>query len=306
MGLHTGDARLSAEGYIGLAVHHGARIAAAGDGGQVLMSSITARLVAHQLPPEVQLRDLGERALRDLDTPERLFELVIDGAQPAARPGAIRVLIADDQALVRNGFRMILVNERDIHVVGDAKDGVEALRLVAELEPDVVLMDIRMPELNGLEATRRILASPGAPRVLVLTTFDMNEYVYEAMKAGASGFLLKDTRPEQLIEAVRTVAHGDALLAPTITRRLIEEFTQRPSAGAYASNELAELDERELDILKLIAEGRANGEIAGALSMSDAAVKAHVSSILAKLGLRDRAQAVVLAYQTGLARAAAP
>jgi CheY-like chemotaxis protein len=195
MGLHTGDAVLGDEGYVGLAIHHGARIGAAGEGGQVLLSSITARLVAHQLPEGVELRDIGERPLRDLDTPERLFELVIDGAPgSAARPGAIRVLIADDQALVRSGFTMILETQRDIHIVGDAEDGAEAVRLVGELEPDVVLMDIRMPELDGLEATRRILALPNAPRVIVLTTFDMNEYVYEAMTAGASGFLLSRTR----------------------------------------------------------------------------------------------------------------
>jgi DNA-binding NarL/FixJ family response regulator/class 3 adenylate cyclase len=302
MGLHTGDARVGDEGYIGLAVHHGARVAAAGAGGQVLLSSMTAGIVAHQLPEGVHLRDLGERSLPDVDA-ERLFELVIDGApEPASRPGAIRVLIADDQALVRSGFRMILETQKDIDVVGDAEDGVEALRLVAELAPDVVLMDIRMPELNGIEATRRILAAPGAPRVLVLTTFDMNEYVYEAMSSGASGFLLKDVRPELLIDAVRTVAHGDALLAPAITRRLIEEFTSRASGGVDVSEELSELDELELDILRLVAEGRSNGEIAQALSLGERAVKANVSRILTKLDLRDRAQAVVLAYRTGLVR----
>jgi DNA-binding NarL/FixJ family response regulator/class 3 adenylate cyclase len=305
MGLHTGDAVLGDEGYVGLAIHHGARIGAAGAGGQVLLSSITARLVAHQLPEGVELRDIGERPLRDLDTPERLFELVIDGTPgSAARPGAIRVLIADDQALVRSGFTMILETQRDIHIVGDAEDGAEAVRLVGELEPDVVLMDIRMPELDGLEATRRILALPNAPRVIVLTTFDMNEYVYEAMKAGASGFLLKDTRPELLIDAVRTVAHGDALLAPTITRRLIEEFTSRPAPGAYASTELAGLDERELEILGLVAQGLSNAEIAASLSIGEPTVAAYVEVTLAKLGLRDRAQAVVVAYQTGLAQAA--
>ena len=159
-----------------------------------------------------------------------------------------------------------------------------------------------MPELDGLEATRRILTLPSAPRVIVLTTFDMNEYVYEAMKAGASGFLLKDVRPEQLIDAVRTVAHGDALLAPTITRRLIEEFTSQRSPAVHSSEELAKLDERELEILELIAQGQTNGDIAATLSMGEAVVAAYVSEILAKLGLRDRAQAVVLAYQTGLAR----
>ena len=163
-------------------------------------------------------------------------------------------------------------------------------------------MDIRMPELDGLEATRRVLALPHAPRVLVLTTFDMNEYVYEAMKSGASGFLLKDTRPEALIDAVRTVAHGDALLAPTITRRLIEEFTSRPTPGANQSSELALLDTREREILALVADGLANGEIAAALSLREPDVAAELARILDKLGLRDRAQAVVFAYRTGLVR----
>jgi len=302
MGLHTGDATRGEEGYIGLAVHHGARVADAGDGGQIVLSSMTASLVAHQLPGGVELRDLGERALQDVDGLVQLFELVIEGLPgAAARAATIRVLIADDQALVRSGFRMILETEKDIAVVADAADGMEAVQLVDELAPDVVLMDIRMPELDGLEATRQILRRPGAPRVVLLTTFDLNEYVYEAMRAGASGFLLKDVRPQQLVDAVRTVAQGDALLAPTITRRLIEEFT-RPGPGAPGAGELAALDDLDLQVLTLVAEGRANVEIAQTLSIAERTVTEHVTGILAKLGLQDRAQAVVLAYQSGLVR----
>jgi DNA-binding NarL/FixJ family response regulator len=212
----------------------------------------------------------------------------------------IRVLIADDQALVRGGFRMILESQTDMEVVGEAEDGRQAVARSKELKPDVVLMDIRMPEMDGLEATRRLVDAPEAPRVLMLTTFDMNEYVYEAMKSGASGFLLKDVRPEQLAEAVRTVAAGDALLAPAITRRLIEEFVRRPPPGQNRPAELDELTERELEVLKLIAKGLSNGELAKELFLSEATVKTHVTRILMKLRLRDRVQAVVLAYESGL------
>jgi DNA-binding NarL/FixJ family response regulator len=212
----------------------------------------------------------------------------------------IRVLIADDQALVRGGFRMILEAQKDIEVVGEASDGQEALAQARELDPDVVLMDIRMPELDGLEATRRLVSGDGSARVLMLTTFDLDEYVYEAMKAGASGFLLKDVRPEQLAEAVRVVAAGDSLLAPAITQRLIAEFVRRPPPGSGAPTELSELTERELEVLKLIARGLSNGEIASALFVSEATVKTHVTHVLTKLKLRDRVQAVVLAYESGL------
>ena len=216
----------------------------------------------------------------------------------------IRVLIADDQALVRGGFRLILEAQKDIEVVGEAQDGKDALAKAQELRPDVVLMDIRMPRMDGLEATRRLLSGNGDSRVLVLTTLDADEYVYEAMKAGASGFLLKDVRPEQFADAVRVVASGDALLAPTITRRLIEDFVRRPPPGSGPPAELAELSDRELEVLKLIAQGLSNAEIAAALFLSEATIKTHVTHILTKLRLRDRVQAVVLSYECGLVQPA--
>jgi DNA-binding NarL/FixJ family response regulator len=212
---------------------------------------------------------------------------------------SIRVLIADDQALVRDGFGMILDAQPDIDVVAEASDGREAIERARELRPDVVLMDIRMPEVDGIEATRRLLADDGGPRVLMLTTFDQNEYVYEAMKAGASGFLLKDVRREELVNAVRVVAAGDALLAPALTRRLIEDFVRRPPPGSAPAGPLADLTDRESEVLRLVARGLSNAEIAAALVVSDATVKTHVARILSKLGLRDRIQAVVLAYETG-------
>jgi DNA-binding NarL/FixJ family response regulator len=211
----------------------------------------------------------------------------------------IRVLIADDQALVRGGFRMILENAGDIEVCGEAATGREALELVRGAAVDVVLMDIRMPELDGVEATRRLMVA-GGPRVLILTTFDLDEYVYDALRAGASGFLLKDIDPPELVRAVRAVHSGEALLAPAITRRLVEQFTRRPAPGARTPPELAELTARELDVLRELARGLSNAEIAAALFLSPATVKTHVARILMKLGLRDRVQAVVFAYQTGL------
>jgi DNA-binding NarL/FixJ family response regulator len=218
------------------------------------------------------------------------------------------IVIADDQALVRTGFRMILEGEPDLRVVGEAKDGVDAVEVARHCRPDVVLMDIRMPRMDGLEATRRIVAhgTAGIPRVLILTTFDLDEYVYEALQAGASGFLLKDVPPEQLVAGIRVVAEGEALLAPTVTRRLIETFLQdRPRAPA-PPQALAELTERELEVFRLIARGLSNAEIADQLVVSGTTVKTHVAHVLSKLALRDRVQAVVLAYETGIVIAGKP
>ncbi len=211
-----------------------------------------------------------------------------------------RVLLADDQALVRQGFRLILELEEDIDVVGEAANGAEALRLARELEPDVAVMDIRMPQLDGIEATRHLQQAGSQTRVLILTTFDLNEYVYEAMRAGASGFLLKDVPSDQLVAGIRTVAAGDALLAPALTRRLIEHFVHRPPPDAAAPRGLEELTERELGVLTLLARGLSNAEIAAALFLGEATIKTHVGRIFQKLSLRDRVQAVVYAYESGL------
>jgi DNA-binding NarL/FixJ family response regulator len=211
----------------------------------------------------------------------------------------IRVLLADDQELVRSGFRLILELADGIEVVGEAADGREAVALAKELQPDVVLMDVRMPELDGIEATRRLRQAGVDARVLVLTTFDLDEYVYGAVRAGASGFLLKDAPREQLVTAVRTVARGEALLAPAVTRRLIERFVDRP-APVEAAPALAELSARELEVLRLVARGLSNAEIADELVIGEATVKTHVARVLRKLDLRDRVQVVVLAYESGV------
>jgi DNA-binding NarL/FixJ family response regulator len=216
----------------------------------------------------------------------------------------IRVLVADDQSMVRAGFRMLLAGEEDIEVVAEASNGLEAVDKTARFRPGVVLMDIRMPELDGLQATRRILAANNAARILILTTFDLDEYVYEALRAGASGFVLKDDSPEQLIAAIRTVAGGDALLSPTITRRVIQKFARMPRPAP--PKELDELSERELEVFRLLARGLSNGEIGRELYISETTVKTHVTHILQKLDLRDRVQAVVLAYQTGVLDAEDP
>jgi DNA-binding NarL/FixJ family response regulator len=215
----------------------------------------------------------------------------------------IRVLLCDDQALVRSGFRMILEARPDLEVVGEAADGLQALALGRRLAPDVILMDVRMPGLDGVAATRRLVAGGSRARILILTTYDLDEYVYQAIQAGASGFLLKDVHPPQLVDAIRVVAAGDALLAPSVTRRLLERFAATlPALDAAPPPALQSLSQRELEILKLLAGGLSNAELAERLVLSQATVKTHVSSILHKLGVRDRVQAVILAYNAGLVR----
>ena len=217
---------------------------------------------------------------------------------------SIRVLIADDQSMVRAGFRMLLADEDDIEVVAEALNGLDAVAKAARFDPSVILMDIRMPELDGLEATRRILAANSNARILILTTFGLDEYVYEALRAGASGFVLKDDPPEQLIAAVRIVAAGDALLSPAITKRVIKQFTRTPRPNP--PKEFDELTAREQETLRLIADGLSNAEIARRLFISETTVKTHVTHILQKLGLHDRVQAIVLAHQTGLFETSTP
>jgi DNA-binding NarL/FixJ family response regulator/class 3 adenylate cyclase len=337
IGIHTGEATVAGDQYVGLAVHRAARICAAAHGGQVLLSQTTqALLEEEEALGELDFRDLGPRSLKNFDRPVRIYQLLApdlpaefpklrsaeEGARHSAeladrhevadaehaapvvqeRTGKVRVLIVDDQALVRTGFRMILDAEEDMDVVGEAANGKEALTEAGRLSPDVVLMDVRMPELDGIEATRRLLADGGVEsKVVMLTTFDMDEYVYEALRAGASGFLLKDAPPEQLVDGIRAVCSGDALLAPSVTRRVIEEFVRRPpEAVRTAPPEIEELTPRECEVLKLIARGLSNAEIAQSLVVSETTVKTHVARVLMKMDLRDRVQAVVMAYESGL------
>ncbi len=218
---------------------------------------------------------------------------------------SVRVLIADDQALVRSGFRMIVEARSDLEVVGEAESGEEAVELCERLRPDVVLMDVRMPGVDGIEATRRLVAAGNPARILVLTTFDLDEYVYAAVRAGASGFLLKDVRPADLVDAIRLVAEGNALLGPTVTRRLLERFADAEPHAAAAET-LTELTEREREILRLLSQGLSNAEIAARLFLGETTVKTHVASVLRKLGVRDRVQAVIAAYDAGFVRPKAP
>jgi DNA-binding NarL/FixJ family response regulator/class 3 adenylate cyclase len=337
IGIHTGEATVRGDQYLGLAVHRAARICAAAHGGQVLLSQTTQALLEDEEElGELDFSDLGPRSLKDFDRPVRIYQLLApdlpaeypdlrideggrgstrladrhevtdaDGAAAAQESTGIRVLIVDDQALVRTGFRMILDAEEDIDVAGEAANGKEALTEAYRLKPDVVLMDVRMPELDGIEATRRLLATEGVEsKVVMLTTFDMDEYVYEALRAGASGFLLKDAPPEQLVDGIRAVCSGDALLAPSVTRRVIEEFVRHPpNAVRTAPPEIDELTPRECEVLKLIARGLSNAEIAKSLVVSETTVKTHVARVLMKLHLRDRVQAVVMAYESGVVQA---
>ena len=338
IGIHTGEASVAGDRYVGLGVHRAARICAAAHGGQVLISQTTQALLEEdeELLGELDFGDLGPRSLKNFDRPVRIYQLlapdlpaefpdlrVDEGVQARGSTeladrhevaqaedassaedvtGRVRVLIVDDQALVRTGFRMILDAEGDMDVVGEAANGKEAIGEVSRLNPDVVLMDVRMPELDGIEATRRLLADGSVDsKVVMLTTFDMDEYVYEALRAGASGFLLKDAPPEQLVDGIRAVCSGDALLAPSVTRRVIEEFVRRPpEAVRTAPPEIEELTPRECEVLKLIARGLSNAEIAKSLVVSETTVKTHVARVLMKMGLRDRVQAVVMAYESGL------
>jgi DNA-binding NarL/FixJ family response regulator/class 3 adenylate cyclase len=308
IGIHSGEGRVADGEYQGIAIHRAARICSACAGGEILLSQATWALLEdeeYEGGPFL-LVDLGEQQLKDFERPVRVYRLLAsEQPEPSAEAkddGHVRVLIVDDQALVRAGFRMILDAYEDIEVVGEASNGEEAISEAMRLRPHVVLMDVRMPLLDGIEATRILLSHEGADaKVVMLTTFDMDEYVYEALRAGASGFLLKDVPPEQLVAGIRAVASGEALLAPAVTRRVIEEFVRLPrETPPTPPAKLDELTARELEVLKLIARGLSNAEIAEELVVSQATVKTHVARVLTKLELRDRVQAVVLAYESGL------
>ena len=306
IGLDAGEPLPDAEDLYGTPVIVAARLCDAAEPGEILVSEVVSRIAGPRVAEHIQsagamrLRGLGERVAAS-----RVHWQVNEDAQaaePEAAPGRICVVVADDQQLVRSGFRVIIDAEPDMRVVGEARDGRNAVDVVRRTRPDVVSMDIRMPELNGLQAAELILSDGKlATAVLMLTTFDRDEYVYEALRVGASGFLLKDAPVDRLLDAVRVAAAGEALLAPSITRRLIEQFARaaRPEPGTVPAA-LAELTSRELDVLRLVARGLSNAEIAAELVLGENTIKTHVAHLLSKLGLRDRVQAVVLAYETGL------
>ena len=310
MGLHTGPAETDGGDYVGMAVHVAARVCDAAHGGQILVSAATA-----QQATGASVTPLGEHHLKGVGAPIELLAVVdprLPHDFPPPRTGpprrstaqqTLRVLIVDDQELVRTGFRMILGAVDGLSIVGEATNGLEAIDETARLDPDVVLMDIRMPEMNGIEATRQITAAGSdRPKVVILTTFDLDEYVYDALRAGASGFLLKDSPPADVVRAIQVAAEGDSLLAPSITRRLMEEFASGPRQPRPAgqSERLRVLTDREREVLVEIATGASNSEIAERLFISETTVKSHVRSLLTKLGARDRVQLVVAAYEAGL------
>ena len=307
-GLDAGEPLPEGDDLYGTPVNVASRLCDAAAPGEILATEVVCRVagprVAELIQPAggMRLRGIADRVAVSLvrwrDEPQ------VGGASgpPAPAPRRIDVVVADDQRLVRAGFRVILEDESDMRVVGEAADGQSAIHVGLRTRPDVVLMDIRMPELDGLKAAERILSEPGLDTaVVMLTTFDRDEYIYEALRIGASGFLLKDAPAERLLDAVRVAAVGDALLAPSVTRRLIEQFTHasRPAPGSVPQP-LAELTSRELDVLRLLARGLSNAEIAAELVLTENTVKTHVAHVLSKLGLRDRVQAVVVAYESGL------
>ena len=310
VGIDAGEPLADGEDLYGTPVIVASRLCDAADAGEILASDVVRQVAGHRV--EALMRPAGALRLRGLVSPVAVANVAWredEGRLPPEPQGGeapdkpISVVIADDQRLLRAGFRVILDAEPDIQVVGEAGDGRAAIDVVLRRRPDVVLMDIRMPELGGLEAAERILAEPGLETgVLMLTTFDLNEYVYEALRIGASGFLLKDTPADRLLDAVRVVAAGEALIAPSITRRLIGHFAgaARPLPADGVPEKLSELTARELDVLRLMARGLSNAEIAGELILGENTVKTHVARVLSKLRLRDRVQAVVLAYETGL------
>ena len=310
MGLHTGTATHEGGEYIGLDVHTAARVCSAAHGGQILATGVTAASA-----PAAEFADIGTHRLRGVSEPIAIKQ-VVDARLPRAFPPVhvdeeptaslvrpTRVLIVDDQELIRTGLRMVLSAVEGVTVVGEAADGLAALDAVARCSPDVVLMDIRMPEMNGIDATRRITSQAGGPKVVILTTFDLDEYVYDALRAGASAFLLKDAPPADLVRAIQVAARGEALLAPSITRRLIAEFASRDAATTRETRAaIAGLTDREIEVLIEIARGKVNSEIAEALFISETTVKSHVRNLLTKLGARDRVQLVVAAYEAELIR----
>jgi DNA-binding NarL/FixJ family response regulator/class 3 adenylate cyclase len=305
MGLHTGEVEVDGGELVGFAVHEAARVCAAAHGGQILLSGETHDAV------EIDCVHLGQFPLRGVSANVDLYQ-VLDPQLPNSFPSpnvsaakehvsnVVRVVIVDDQEMVRTGFRLILGATDGLQVVGEASNGLDALDVIAEAQPDVVLMDIRMPEMNGIEATQQITAKPGAPRVVILTTFDLDEYVYDALRAGASGFMLKDAPPADVVRAIQVVAAGESLLAPSITRKLIGEFTRGNAPSRAEHKTVAGLSEREVEVLTHIARGLTNAELAETLFISEATVKTHVRNLLQKLDARDRVQLVVFAYEAGL------